>query len=136
MIETIQQYFTQYQDIFIWLGIISLITFIASIVLIPLVIKRMPVDYFTNVAYHTIDVSSVYKLTMFLIKNMIGLVLIIAGIIMLITPGQGIISIIIGLFLMQFKYKYKLEQKLIANDMTFKGLNWIRKKSNQKPFLR
>jgi hypothetical protein len=49
-------------------------------------------------------------------------VLLIAGIIMLVTPGQGIISILLGLFLMEFPGKRKLELKLINHEPTFKHL--------------
>jgi hypothetical protein len=38
--------------------------------------------------------------------------LLLAGIIMLVTPGQGIISIVLGLFLMEFPGKRKLELKV------------------------
>jgi UPF0716 family protein affecting phage T7 exclusion len=66
----------------------------------------------------------------------LGFVLLIAGIIMLITPGQGVISIVLGLFLMEFPGKRNLELKLINNDATFKTLNWLRSKAGKLPFQR
>jgi ABC-type multidrug transport system fused ATPase/permease subunit len=136
MIDNIINYFEQYQDIFIWLGIVSIIMFVASLILVPMFLKKIPVDYFINKDYHKIDISSFSKLIIFILKNTLGIILILAGIIMLITPGQGIIAIIIGLFLMQFRGKYKLERKLVENNITFKTLNWIREKSDKPPFVR
>jgi hypothetical protein len=136
MIDFITNIYNEYQILFFWLGIMSILTIIASIVLVPLFIKHIPIDYFTNSKYHQIKLNNAYNIAKFILRNILGLLLIIAGIIMLLTPGKGIISIIIGLFLMQFKGKYKLEKKLIQNDATFKTLNWIREKTNKKPFLR
>ena len=62
--------------------------------------------------------------------------LLFAGIIMLVTPGQGIVTIVLGLFLMEFPGKRKLEVKLIHNDVTFKTLNWLRDKANKPPLKR
>lgn len=55
---------------------------------------------------------------------------------MLVTPGQGIVTIVLGLFLMEFPGKRKLEVKLIHNDVTFKTLNWLRDKANKPPLKR
>ena len=136
MIDFILENINKYQDILIWLGIISIFLFIASLILTPQFIKKMPSDYFINSNYHLIKINSVSQFLVFMLKNITGLALIVAGIIMLFTPGQGIIAIIIGLFLIQFKGKYKLEQKLISNDLTFKTLNWIRTKMGVDNFQR
>lgn len=136
MIDIILEYIDKYQYIFMWIGIISLIMFIASLFIIPFILKKMPDDYFINEKYHHITLESATEILIFILKNILGVLLILAGIIMLFTPGQGIISIIIGLFLMQFKGKYALENKLIQNDLTFNGLNWIREKSQTPPFKR
>ena len=54
---------------------------------------------------------------------------------MLILPGQGILTILIGLFLMNFPGKFKLERKLIAMPKVLKSLNWIRTKAGKEPFV-
>jgi hypothetical protein len=55
---------------------------------------------------------------------------------MLFTPGQGILAIIVGLFLMEFPGKKRLERKIIENEITFRALNWMREKFKQPPFGR
>ncbi len=55
---------------------------------------------------------------------------------MLVTPGQGIITIFLGLFLMEFPGKRKLELKFIKHNPTFKALNWLRNKAGKSPFTR
>jgi hypothetical protein len=55
---------------------------------------------------------------------------------MLITPGQGVVSILMGLFLMEFPGKNTLELKFINHDQTFKTLNWLRNKAGKPPLKR
>ena len=54
---------------------------------------------------------------------------------MLVLPGQGLLTIVTGLLLINYPGKYKLEQKLVAVPAVFKALNWIRFKAN-KPLLK
>jgi len=43
-----------------------------------------------------------------ILRNTLGVVCILAGIIMLMTPGQGILTIILGFSLLQFRGKKKI----------------------------
>ena len=54
---------------------------------------------------------------------------------MLVLPGQGLLTIVTGLILINYPGKYKLEKKLVAMPSVFKALNWIRDKAN-KPRLK
>lgn len=132
----ILQIFNDYQQIIIIISIVSVVIFILSMAFVPILIKRIPADYFVNPIYHKIKINTFYSLIIFILKNTFGLIFVLAGIIMLVTPGQGIFSIIIGLSLMQFKGKQKLEYKLVKNNLTFKALNWLRAKTKSKDFIR
>ena len=67
------------------------------------------------------------------IKNVIGYSLILGGIMMLVLPGQGLFTIIIGLMLSNYPGKYSIERKFIAIPSVLKSINWLRKKSNKPP---
>ena len=54
---------------------------------------------------------------------------------MLVLPGQGLLTIVTGLLLINYPGKYKLEQKLVACLLFLEALNWIRVKAN-KPLLK
>jgi hypothetical protein len=54
---------------------------------------------------------------------------------MLILPGQGLFTIIIGLMLSNYPGKYALEKKLISTPSILKSINWLRKKSNKPPLI-
>jgi hypothetical protein len=67
------------------------------------------------------------------IKNAIGYSLILGGIMMLVLPGQGLFTIIIGLMLSNYPGKYSIERKFIGIPSVLKSINWLRKKSDKPP---
>lgn len=136
MIDFIKNLLIEYEDIMIMLGIISALIFIVSLLMMPWLLGKVPVDYFAPNKPHKIEIKNAWQLILLIIKNLFGFTLLLAGIIMLITPGQGIVSILLGLFLMEFPGRRTLEFKLINNETTFKTLNWLRSKTNKPPFER
>lgn len=72
---------------------------------------------------------------MHLAKILLGLCLVIAGLLMLVLPGQGIITIVIGLSLLPFPGKDKLAHRLLAKKSVRRTLNWLRIKANKAPFI-
>jgi len=66
-------------------------------------------------------------------KNIIGALLVIAGIIMLIGPGQGILTILIGLIMMDIPGKRPLEAKLIKRPAVLSAVNKFRAKYGKPP---
>ena len=55
---------------------------------------------------------------------------------MIVLPGQGFLTIITGLLLVNYPGKFKLEQKIVSIPSVFKALNWIRIKANKSPLKR
>lgn len=120
------------------LAIFSVVTFVGSLIAIPIIIARLPNDYFLSEERHLAATRSKQPTFFFFnqfIKNFLGIILIIAGIAMLILPGQGLLTILIGLGITNFPGKYKLERKLVSNQNIFKSLNWMRKRGGVEPFL-
>lgn len=68
-------------------------------------------------------------------KIIVGAFLLVCGLVMLVLPGQGLITILIGLSLIPFPGKDKLEQNLLARKSVRSSLNWIRIKANKDPFI-
>lgn len=118
------------------LGLISLITLAATVVVLPIVVINLPQDYFTRdhreVARETRRHPLVWG-SLSLFKNLIGLVLIVAGLAMLLLPGQGTITILIGVALTNFPGKYKLERRIVAQPAVGRTLNKIREWAGRPP---
>lgn len=126
------------QEVLTWLVVISTLTFLASLVIIPWLIVRLPADYFVDKKRHTSQLHQhhpgIYVLIRSL-KNLFGLVLIAAGVLMLFLPGQGILAMIVGVGLTDFPGKFKLERWFAKQPAVFKAMNWIRQKRNHPPLL-
>ncbi len=121
-----------------WLTILSVITFVGSLILIPWLILRMDRDYF--VRHHEQIVERKKKhpiaaLIIYSLRNSMGLFLILIGIIMLVLPGQGILTMIIGLSIMDFPGKHRVIDKILENKRVEDSLNWIRRKGNKEELV-
>ncbi|MBT3276575.1 PGPGW domain-containing protein [uncultured Candidatus Thioglobus sp.] len=136
MLDQVLTLVSQYEEIFILVGIVSAVVFVATLLLTPYLLGLIPADYFSaNYAYQ-VKRKTLLCLLKTTVKTFVGVLLVLAGIIMLVTPGQGFISIILGIFLMEFPGKRQLEIKFINHNPTFKTLNWLRDKAGKTPFIR
>ena len=103
-----------YKTFILWLGTISFIIFIFSLLSIKWLVALIPSDYFLNKTNSSF--KSTYPLIWIItivVKNIIGYTLIIGGILMLVLPGQGLFTILIGLMLSNYPGKYFIELSLI-----------------------
>lgn len=131
------EFFTRYEFwiwIFSWLGLISLLTFLFSLVAIPLLIARLPVDYFVRRPVRDWPGRHpLVHLFLVLAKNFLGLILLVAGTVMLLLPGQGLLTMLMGILLLDFPGKRRLERRLIGLPGVLSSANWIRKRAGAPP---
>jgi hypothetical protein len=118
------------------LSVLSLVTFVGTLIMIPFFISRIPEDYFirrrTNRRYHYIK-RSFPRFAYLLFKNIAGAIFVLTGLLMLFLPGQGIITILIGITLMNFPGKRKLAFRIIRQPKVLDTINWIRGRSEKPP---
>ena len=136
LIENIQNLFSDYYDFFFWLGIVSSVIFLVSLLSIGWLVSLIPSDYFINRKESKFKLNyPVAWIVSAVIKNIFGYILIFGGILMLILPGQGLITIFIGLLLSNYPGKYSIEKRIIASPKILKSINWLRKRSNEPPLI-
>ncbi len=104
--------------------------------------SRVSFEKHTKEGNSTIDLNTEAKLRhksiawLFnLVKIFFGLCLLLSGLVMLVLPGQGIITILLGLGLLPFPGKHKLEHNLLSRGSVRSTLNWMRKKAKKEPFI-
>ena len=132
--EHIFKLFENYKSLIFLLSVISFVIFIFSLLSIKWLVSLIPSDYF--IEKKPSKFKSKYPLIWFIsmiVKNLIGYVLIVGGILMLVLPGQGLFTIFIGLMMSNYPGKYFIERKFIAIPNVLRTINWLRKKSNQNP---
>ncbi len=135
--NSIMVYFSLLQPLLGWLAVLSLFTFILSLVLIPWVVGRLAQDCFLRL-YHndrSAPPPSLASVMMAILRNVLGLLLVLAGIAMLFLPGQGLLTILIGALLLSFPGKHKLINGLVHQPKIQHSLDWIRKKRGKEAFL-
>ena len=119
-----------------WMGILSVLTFVGSLIALPILIARMPADYFVRDrqghAAHR-QQHPVLRVIGLVCKNLVGLAFVLAGIAMLVLPGQGILTIVVGLSLMNFPGKHALERRIVQQPTILQAINWMRHKAGQPP---
>jgi hypothetical protein len=131
-------FITENETLLWTLGIVSLITFLASLIIIPWLVVRIPVDYFAGVKRHRIpwvNQHPAVRWILLIIKNLSGLVFIVLGIVMLVLPGQGLLTILIGIILLNFPGKYRLERWLIQRKPVRRAVDWLRRKAGKEPLI-
>ena len=118
------------------LFIVSVVTFVGTLILIPVLVVRIPHNYFARRGRHRqpwSDFNPVWRILFIGLKNVLGLILIVAGMFMLVLPGQGILTILIGMMLLNFPGKFRLERWLISRRPVFRSINWLRQSRGREP---
>jgi len=129
--------FRHYSLVFELLGILSLFTFVGSLIAIPWIIGKLPGDYFIFHRQHVVERHKrhpVLAKIIFIVRNITGILFLAAGIAMLVLPGQGIVTILIGITFLDFPQKQKIIGNLIHRPRVKRLLNWIRRKEKKPPF--
>ena len=114
----------------------SVVGFVGSLLAIPWLIVRLPAEYFDLRVPRKFlaHANPVLRSVAVVAKNLIGFVLLLAGIAMLVLPGQGVLTIPIGVSLMDFPRKRDLEARLIGERHIFSGVNRLRERFGKPPF--
>jgi len=119
-----------------WLAITSLATFLLSLLIIPLIIGNLPAHCFLEITSSPRKKTlTALRVIFLLLRNIIGILLLFAGIVMLFLPGQGLLTMLIGILLLSFPGKRKILTYLIHKQSIQRSLDWIRKKSGSLPFI-
>lgn len=108
-----------------------------SLVIVGIVLVKIPENYFSSHYQHDFLPNSSWftRWGAVVAKNIAGAILVIAGIVMLVGPGQGILTILIGLILMDIPGKRPLEARLIKRPVVLAAVNNFRAKYNKPPLV-
>lgn len=118
-----------------WAGFISLLTLVGSALAVPIMIRRIPHDYFLENSEATQRMRRQHpalRMAVLILKNVLGLILLVTGFIMLLIPGQGMLTMLAGILLLNFPGKRRFEVWLIRRKAIYRTVNWIRRRANQK----
>jgi hypothetical protein len=135
-VAEIKAFVLSHQPFFWTVGAASVGLFLVSCLVIPTLIVRMGADYFCEDRDETRTMEATHPGWRFLgllTKNLVGATLLIAGIAMLVLPGQGFLTILVGLVMMDFPGKRALELRLLRVPGITRAINRLRARFNRPP---
>lgn len=121
-----------HQSLLVALGAGSIAMFVGTLVAVPIVICRLPRDVYVRRRAPRAwppGLGAVFALA----RNALGLAIIAAGILMLVLPGQGLLTIVIGIALVDFPGKHILERRLIGHPRVIDAMNALRERFGRPP---
>jgi uncharacterized membrane protein YbaN (DUF454 family) len=118
-------------------ALIFLGTFFINLAIVSFILVKIPADHFSkshktkfwsgsNPALHAAK---------FIGKNILGILLVALGIVLSLpgVPGQGLLTVLLGIMLMDFPGKHRLEQKLLSRPAIVNTINRLRKRFGKRP---
>ena len=115
----------------IGLVVFSIVSVLAAAAALPPLVARLPADHFARDRPPSRR-HPVLALTLRILKNVVGWTLFVAGIAMLFLPGQGLLTILVGIGWMDFPGKRALELRLARR--LAGPLNWLRRRRGAPDF--
>ena len=104
---------------------------------IPWILVRLPADYFdTRIERRWLaGRHPVLRTSGHILKNLAGVVFLLAGIAMIVLPGQGVLTILIGISLLDFPGKRRLEARFVSQRVVLNTINSVRLRFGRPPLI-
>jgi hypothetical protein len=137
-INTVKDWASGNSTMLWWLGGLSLALLVLSPVVAGWLVIRLPADYFKTEHRRPLeswDGQPLLRGVLLVTKNLIGVGLLAAGLAMLLMPGQGLLTIVVGVLLVDFPGKFRVQRWLVTRRQVWRSINWLRKRAG-KPALK
>lgn len=114
-----------------------LVTFFGSIALTAAVLVRLPADYLTDGAPARFDPRHPKAYLLRLARHLIGILLILVGLVLSVpgVPGQGVLTILAGLFISELPGTRRLLRRILRAPRVLSAVNKLRARYEHPPLL-
>jgi hypothetical protein len=118
-------------------ALVFAVTFVVNVSIVSFILVKLPKDYFRGdreAKFLSGRHPALYAAGI-IGKNVLGVLLVILGIVLSIpgVPGQGLLTILMGIILLDFPGKRRLEQKLLSRPGVLKTINRLRARFRKSP---
>jgi hypothetical protein len=116
-----------------------LVTIVGSLLVAGFLLVKLPPTYFQE--FHSRDVwvdrHPVLRLTARCGKNVLGALLVGVGIVLALpgVPGQGLLTILVGLMLLDLPGKRRVERRIVGRPRILRAINRLRKRFGPPPLV-
>jgi hypothetical protein len=127
-----------WSKVFIGFGLF-LLSLTVSMIAVAFVMVKIPPEYFseTHKREFMTDKPWLFRWGAVIAKNVLGILLIGLGIVLSLpgVPGQGVLTILLGLIMLDIPGKRPLEAKIISRPKVLNAINALRAKYNKPPLI-
>ena len=112
------------------LVVFSVVAVLASVVLVPRFLAKLPANYLRG------DAPPPHpSMPLRILRNLLGVVLVLLGIAMLLLPGQGLLTLLVGVLLVDFPGKHRLVVRLLSRPKILALVNKLRGHRGSPPLV-
>lgn len=116
-----------------------LVTFTISLVIVGVILVKLPATFFLDRHCRDlwVDRHPALRWTGVVLKNLLGVLLVVLGILLSLPgiPGQGILTILIGVILLDFPGKRRMERYLVSRPRVLRTINRLRARYGRPPLV-
>lgn len=131
-------WWSEYRDVLAWVALGSAGFLVISLAALPWLLGLLPADWFSSAEPKGLSWQSHHPLVAIMLRigrNAAGAVLLLAGVAMLVLPGQGLLTILAAFILLDLPGKRRFEIYLVRKPQILAALNWLRKRRGAAPFI-
>ncbi|MEI8195585.1 MAG: hypothetical protein WCI73_06730 [Phycisphaerae bacterium] len=123
-----------------WLTSASVVCFLLGVGIGLIIMIKLPADYFSETRRRAVAVKRrhpVLRITLLVVKNLAGGLLLVLGIVMALpmVPGPGVLFILLGLSLLDLPGKRAAERYLISRPLVLHSVNVMRARWNRPALI-
>jgi hypothetical protein len=121
-----------------WIVIASAAMFFFALIALPSLVVRIPADYFAHPHRSSANWPrwlALLRWPWLIVKNLLGLGCLFFGVLMLVLPGQGVLTLLLGITLLDFPGKYKLQRWVVSRRGVLQTINWLRERADKEPLV-
>lgn len=115
----------------------SLLLFVASLIGVPYFLARLPADFFTRRERQERGLPAArrpaYRWLLSAAKNLAGATLVVSGVLMLFLPGQGLLTLLVGMLLLDFPGKRRFLRWVVLRPKLLSAINRLRHGAGRPP---
>jgi uncharacterized membrane protein YbaN (DUF454 family) len=112
-------------------------SFLINLAIVSIILVKIPADHFSKTQRNKLwsDRHATIRIVGLIGKNILGVLLVALGIVLSLpgVPGQGLLTVLLGIMLLDFPGRSKLEQKLLSRPSIINSINRLRERFGKPP---
>lgn len=127
-----------------WRGVllgasVFLLSLVGSLLLVGFLLVMLPATYFQD--FHSRDIwvdrHPVLRVAARIAKNALGVVLVVVGAILTLPgiPGQGVLTVLVGVMLLDLPGKRRVERRIVGRPRILRSINRLRRRFGKLPLV-